>query len=258
MLDKYEVEKFHKQGYIGPYSVFSSTDIEKILVQIETDTEEFKIPSVMARNSEQFSGSQKFNQGHNRHLDCPSILYLSTHPGIINRIKHLLGEDLLIWRSNFFIKKTGGVEIPWHQDSPYWPLVPNLVCTAWIAIDDSTKENGCVQVIPGSHLREIPHISAPPGMNLATMADPDYFNTNDATDLEMQQGEVIFFNNYILHHSFANNSNKRRMGLAIRIIPPLVRVMEYDDEDHQLLQVSGKDTLQFNKVAPEEFAASIK
>ena len=48
------------------------------------------------------------------------------------------------------------------------------------------------------------------------------------------------------------------MGLAIRIIPPLVRVMEYDDEDHQLLQVSGKDTLQFNKVAPEEFTASFK
>ena len=94
-------------------------------------------------------------------------------------------------------------------------------------------------------------------MNLATMADPDYYDANDAIDLEMRQGEVIFFNNYILHHSFPNNSNKRRMGLAIRIIPPLVRVMEYDDEDHQLLQVSGKDTLQFNKVAPQNFTASV-
>ena len=108
MLDKFEVEKFHKQGYIGPYPIFSSTDIDKILVQIETDTAKFEIPSVMARTSEQFAGSQKFNQGHNRHLDCPSILHLSTHPGIINRIKHILGEDLLIRRSNFSIKKTGG------------------------------------------------------------------------------------------------------------------------------------------------------
>ncbi len=72
-------------------------------------------------------------------------------------------------------------------------------------------------------------------MNLATMADPYYFDENNAIDLEMQKGEVIFFNNYILHHSFANNSNKRRMGVAIRIIPKLVVVMEYDDEDHQLL-----------------------
>ena len=257
MLDKSEVETFHKQGFLGPYRLFSPTEINKILLQIETDTAKFDIPSIMARTSEQFAGSQKFNQGHNRHMDCPSILHLSTHPGIINRIKRILGEDLLIWRSNFFIKKPGGVEIPWHQDSPYWPLVPNIVCTAWIAIDHSTKENGCVQVIPGSHLKVIPLITAPPGMNLATMANPDYYDANDAIDLEMRQGEVIFFNNYILHHSFPNNSNKRRMGLAIRIIPPLVRVMEYDDEDHQLLQVSGKDTLQFNKVAPQNFTASV-
>ena len=257
MLSKTEVETFHKQGFVGPFRLYSPTEMDKIRVQLDSETSQFAIPNIMARTADQFADAQKNNPGHNRHMDCSSILHLSTHPGIVNRMIRILGDDLFLWRTNFFIKEPGDVEIPWHQDSPYWPLEPNVVCSAWIAIDPSTKENGCVQVIPGSHLKMIPHITAPSGMYLPTMADPDYYDVNEAIDLEMQPGEIFIFNNYILHHSFSNFSNKRRMGLAIRVIPTLVKVLHYDGKDHQLLQVSGKDTLHFNKVAPTDFIDTI-
>ena len=257
MLSKTEVETFHKQGFIGPFCLYSYSEMKQIRVQLEYEATQFAIPNIMGRTAEQFAGVHKFNSGHNLHLDCPSILNLSRHPGIINRMRCILGEDLLLWRTNFFIKEPGGVEIPWHQDSPYWPLEPHIACSAWIAIDPSTKGNGCVQVIPGSHFKKIPHITAPTGMNLATMADPDYYDVKEAIDLEMKPGEIIFFNNYILHHSFSNHSTIRRMGFAIRVIPTLVKVLHYDDQNHKLLQVSGKDNLHFNKVAPSDLIDTI-
>ena len=43
------------------------------------------------------------------------------------------------------------MEMPWHQDGHYWPIRPLAAITVWIAIDDSTTENGCMRYVPGSH-----------------------------------------------------------------------------------------------------------
>ena len=43
------------------------------------------------------------------------------------------------------------MEVPMHQDGNYWPIRPLATCTAWIAIDESSLENGCMTVLPGSH-----------------------------------------------------------------------------------------------------------
>ena len=108
-----------------------------------------------------------------------------------------------------------------------------------------------------SNFKKIPHITAPTGMNLATMADTDYYDVKEAIDLEMKPGEINFFNNYNLHHSFSNHSTIRRMGFAIRVIPTFVKVSHYDDQNHKLLQVSGKDNLHFNKVAQSDLIDKI-
>ena len=53
---------------------------------------------------------------------------------------------------SLFAKPAGtGRKVPWHQDGEYWPLKPLSTCTVWIAIDDSHQDNGCLNVIPGSH-----------------------------------------------------------------------------------------------------------
>src|SRR5438309_968787 len=51
-----------------------------------------------------------------------------------------------------------GDEVPWHQDNGYWKLEPPGAASCWIALDDATLENGCMWVIPGSHLvGDAPH-----------------------------------------------------------------------------------------------------
>ena len=81
------------------------------------------------------------------------------------------------------------------------------------------------------------------------LADAGYYDPDELVDLEMQPGEFILFNERTLHHSKANFSDLRRIGLAVRAIPPIVHVLKYDSEDHALPVIHGEDTMGFNRVA---------
>jgi len=227
-----ETDQFRKQGYLGPYTLCSpeemlnmQPEIEKIL---ESDATDHK------------------RRVHNRHFDFPSIYNLATHPSIVNRMVSLYGPDLLLWRTRFFIKEPGAKEIPWHQDFNTIPLEPALIISAWIAVDPVTLENSCLQFVPGSHRKIIPHVKATRDMEFGHMADPDYIDKTGYVNLEMQPGEFVLFNERTLHHSEANRSNKRRIGLAVRVIIPIVKVLRWDSPKHKLLVIHGEDRAQFN------------
>ena len=72
---------------------------------------------------------------------------------ILDRVESLLGPDFYLWGTQFFAKDPGDGKItPWHQDAYYWPLHPQRSVTVWLAFADSDRQNGAMQVIPGSHL----------------------------------------------------------------------------------------------------------
>ncbi len=228
-----EMTQFWRQGYLGPYAVCSpeemwrmQPEIEKVL---ETDPPDHK------------------DRVHNRHLDFPIISDLATHPTIVNKMASIYGPDLLLWRTNFFVKEPGAKEIPWHQDFNYWPLEPPIIISAWLAIDETTLENSCLQFIPGSHRKVVPHVKATSDMAFNQMGDMHFINTDNIVNLEMRPGEFVLFNERTLHHSDANRSDKRRIGLAIRVIVPIVKVFDWDSPLHELIVIHGEDPLQFNK-----------
>jgi ectoine hydroxylase-related dioxygenase (phytanoyl-CoA dioxygenase family) len=234
-LTEEETMRFRTQGYLGPYQMCSPeemADLRPAIVDVVQDE------TIKQRNWRE----------HNRHLDSRVVYDLATHPEILSKMVSLYGPDLLLWRTNFFVKYPGDKAVPWHQDANYWPLEPPIIITAWIAVDPSTKENGNIQIIPGSHRKTIPHVKATPEVQFKQMADDGYYDPNDLIDLEMQPGEFILFNERTLHHSKANLSDKRRIGLAVRAIIPQVGVLKYDRHGHALHLIHGKDTMGFNKI----------
>ena len=231
-LSTKEKEQFWRQGYLGPYKLCSPekmltmhSEIEKVLETAPPDHNHLE---------------------HNRHLDSVLINNLATHPAIIKRMASLYGPDLLLWRTNFFIKEPGAKEIPWHQDFNYWPLEPPIIISAWIAVDSATLENSCLQIVPGSHRKVVPHVKATSDMAFNQMGDLGFIDTSTIVSLEMQPGEFVLFNERTLHHSEANRSDKRRIGLAIRVILPIVKVFDWDAPQHKLIVVHGEDPVQFN------------
>ena len=230
-----EADRFREQGYLGPIRLCSPEEMASIRSEVER---------VLATEAPDHK-----NRVHNRHLDEPVIHELASHPAIVERMAALYGDDLLLWRTNFFTKEPGGLEIPWHQDFNYWPLEPPVICSAWLAIDPATTENSCVQIIPGSHRKVAPHVPAPEGMQFKEMVDPDWADESKAIEMELEPGELFLFNERTLHHSHPNNSDKRRIGLAVRVIPPFVKVLNYDSPNHGLVQIHGEDPMGINQHA---------
>ncbi|MCZ7647609.1 MAG: phytanoyl-CoA dioxygenase family protein [Planctomycetota bacterium] len=229
-----QVLRFHTDGFLGPFQAYTPEEMAELRPRIE---------QVLERDAPDHT-----QKHHNRHLDERLIWDLASNPAVVRRMTAVVGEDLLLWRTNFFIKQPGALAIPWHQDNNYWPLEPAVVMSAWMAIDDATLENSCPQVIPGSQSKLIPHIKMK-GVAFGEGADPDRIDASKAVPLEMKAGEFFLFNERTLHYSAPNTSSKRRIGLAIRAILPFVRVTKWDAPRHAAVQLSGADRMGFNRHA---------
>ena len=92
----------------------------------------------------------------------------------------------------------------------------------WVALEASTRENGCLRVIPGSHaarqLHEHLHEDRSDLTLNQRMAD-GVFDEADAVDLELQPGQMSLHDVYMIHGAAANTSTKRRTGVALRYMP---------------------------------------
>jgi len=238
-----EVQFFHLNGFLGPYTLCSPAEMESIGTEIRSILAPRETPGDLP---EMITALNPYMRGgFGRHHDNAALFALASSPAILNRVASIMGEDLLLWRTMFFHKRSGEKAIPWHQDFDDWQIEPMLVTSCWLAIDAATPENGCVELLPGSHRR---YYSLVPSTGevmdgFPRMSDPAAFNSANPVKMQLQPGQFFLFNERILHSSGPNNSAQDRMGLAIRYIPPMVRIL--DPDDHAIL-VSGQDKFGFN------------
>jgi ectoine hydroxylase-related dioxygenase (phytanoyl-CoA dioxygenase family) len=159
-----------------------------------------------------------------RHLDSRTVYDICAHPEIVDRVASILGPDLVVWHSRVFHKRHDEPPIPWHQDGVYWSLEPLVSVSAWIAIDAAERANACVEVIPGSHLRRLPHVRTSTAGRFGHQADPDHVDASTAVAIELEPGEFFLFDTWVLHSSMANTSGRRRTALSVRYTTPDVTV----------------------------------
>jgi len=161
---------------------------------------------------------------------CPTVLaydlcflnYVRA-PGLIDMVGQILGPDFALWNSSFFAKPPfKGRRTPWHQDGDYWPIRPINTCTVWIAVDDSTPENGCLRVIPGSHKarRVMTHrMNKGKDVNLSQELDPLEYDESQAQDIVLRAGQISLHDVFLVHGSEPNLSSKPRRGMTLRFMP---------------------------------------
>ncbi len=234
-LSTSDVEFFNANGYVGPFALCSPDEMSEWRERIVRDVLATHPPHNIREQS--------------RHLDSRIVYDLCSHPAIVDRMTAILGPDLVLWRSNFFTKEPGGLEIPWHQDFGFWPIDPAINVSAWLAIDEATPRNSCVQLIPGSHKTQLPMVKALPGMAFDKMTDPAYVDQTLCLDMPLKPGEFFLFNECTLHHSNANTSDQRRMGLAVRVTVPCVKI-DHDQifAGHKAIQLVGRDDFKLNRM----------
>ncbi|SFN28988.1 phytanoyl-CoA dioxygenase family protein [Variovorax sp. OV329] len=151
------------------------------------------------------------------------FLELARDPEIVELVSGVIGEDVILWGCHVFCKPPAeGFETPWHQDGHYWPIRPLANCTVWVALEESTTENGCLRVIPRSHVGQVlhPHLHEHrTDLTLNQRMADGTFDEAQAVDLELQPGQMSLHDVYMIHGAAANTSAKRRTGVALRYMP---------------------------------------
>jgi hypothetical protein len=149
---------------------------------------------------------------------------LACSPLILDRVEQLLGPDLLLWAWFAWYKEPRtGKRIPWHQDASYWPIEPKKNVTAWVALDATDADNGCLRIIPGTHRQLINHVRVDDQVSWFEQgADPAAIDERHALDLALRPGEFVLFNEGTLHGSEPNRSNRARIAFSLRYTSPEV------------------------------------
>ena len=161
--------------------------------------------------------------------DEPFLLRLVSDERLLDLAAHFIGPNIALYGAHFICKPPGdGKAVAWHQDGAYWPLDPMEVTTLWLAVTESTPENGCMRVIPETQHLNLQAMDEQHQIEGAMLSGMDQALADEAraVDMVLQPGDVSVHNPNIIHGSNANHSSRWRRGLTIRYIPTSTRVTE--------------------------------
>ena len=147
---------------------------------------------------------------------------LATEPAVLDAVEAVLGPDLLVAGSLVLCKypRDPGF-VAWHQDNYYSNLHLTPSLSAWIALLDSTAENGCMRVVPGSHRKGVlPHEEMGDADNLLNQGQEIRVEVNEAEAIEvvLGAGEMSLHHTAIIHGSRPNRSDTMRLGFIVRFV----------------------------------------
>ena len=213
VLSAGEVETYRAKGYHFPIDVLSKTEVAASRGHLES--------------YEKMSGSPiKGEMRHRSHVLFPWINELVRHARILDAVEDVFGPDILCWNTSFFIKEARDPGfVSWHQDATYWGLSSPDVMTVWLALSPANRVSGCMKFIPGTHKSQVQHADTFDKNNLLTRGQEIAVEVNegDAVLAELEPGQASMHDVLLFHGSEPNQSDDRRIGLAIRYIPTHVK-----------------------------------
>jgi non-haem Fe2+, alpha-ketoglutarate-dependent halogenase len=213
VLTRDDVARYNETGYHFPIEALSMSEVAECRRQLET---------YETRSGGPISGGMR----HRSHVLFPWINDVVRHPKILDAVEDVFGPDILCWNTSFFIKEPRDPGfVSWHQDATYWGLSSPDVMTVWVALSSANKVSGCMKFVPGTHKNQVPHADTFASDNLLSRGQEIAVDVNekDAVLVELKPGQASMHHVLLFHGSEPNQSDDRRIGLAIRYIPTHVK-----------------------------------
>ncbi len=208
-----DITAFQQAGYVLVPQLFSSTETS-LLIQFAKNDQ--LVAAKATTRSDAQGGQTKLSLSNDLEDNLYSAVVRSQR--VANNMERFLGDEVYHYHQKMMLKEpfVGGAW-EWHQDYGYWYdfgcLYPTMA-SCFIAVDACTKANGCLQVIPKSHLLgRMNHMK----VGGQTGADPErveaVLNRLPIEYVEMQPGDALFFHGNLLHRSDQNTSPNPRWSL---------------------------------------------
>jgi ectoine hydroxylase-related dioxygenase (phytanoyl-CoA dioxygenase family) len=148
------VERYRTAGYVVVENVVDPSDLRGALGALH-GTGAGK-PTRHDRYNQQ--GQVDFSKISNLAKTLEEFRTLASTPAVVEVVQALIGQKALIFRDVVVNKPPQtGASLDYHQDSAYWDVEPQELVSAWFTFRDVNTRNGCLRVIPGSHMRKYPH-----------------------------------------------------------------------------------------------------
>lgn len=256
MLTEEQILQFDKNGFIKGDVVLSDQEVERLRSELDKvmDGKTVKKP-VLNRNL--LEGSSEYGMEMSKHEKVVQIVNIwmasdtffqhAAHARICEEVAQLCKSGVLrIWHDQVQYKPpvTGG-PTAWHQDHPSWPIIqPADLVSAWVALDDAVIENGCMWMVPGSHLwgNQQKYLVSSPDFK-ADHKQPSMLPEGAkvvSEPFEIKKGQVGYHHCLTWHGSPHNRSNKKRRAIAVHYMPV-----------HTRYEPNGKHSMEkFMKVKP--------
>ncbi|MCH2374819.1 MAG: phytanoyl-CoA dioxygenase family protein [Planctomycetes bacterium] len=214
-----EISHYNDRGYLIVNNVLTDDELEALrerTADIANGKVEFPASSVEFEPGADGNRSLATVRKINAAEEDPIFLSHAANTKILDLIERLIGPDLKLFGCQIFMKPPGGVEKPYHQDSPYFTIEPMALVTCWTALDDVTVDNGCLWVVPGSHrLGVFDHSEAWMIGDRQDMRVPRAkIDHNAETPLIMRAGSCSLHHSLLLHGSRPNRTTQSRRGFA--------------------------------------------
>ena len=237
-LSDSQLEKFEQEGFLGNVPLLNDEQIEAL----RSELAEFFTP--------EHEGQELWYEFHsNESSDPDTVLFHALgawrlrpamhdvlwNPAMLVPASQLLEGAVRFWHDQLFCKPAGdGGVVAWHQDYSYWTRTkPMAHLTVWIGLDDSTRGNGCVHYVPGSHRWPLlPTTDLAGGMEaIREVLTEEQSEQFQPVACEMKAGEASFHHPLMLHGSYENRSQRPRRAVVIN----LFRDGVVSDQDEAML-----------------------
>src|SRR6266550_1395188 len=234
-LSAEQLEFYHENGYVAGIRMLDDDQVELLRNEL---TELVNLDH---------SGRRLFYEyNSNESADPSKILFhalgawrvapgfhdLLWNPAFLIPAFQLLGGPVRFWHDQIFYKPAhhGGV-VAWHQDYSYWTRTrPMVHLSCWIGLDDSTRDNGCVHYVPGSHRWNLlPVTGLANDMNaIESVLSEEQKSRFNPVPIELKEGECSFHHPLMIHGSYENRSDHARRGAVINVFRDGVRSASND------------------------------
>lgn len=232
VLSKEEVEFYHENGYLlHKKQLFSQEKLDELTNIFEDQ---------LAKK-----GSKLSDELDTPHFREERLLKFLLSDEVLDLVEPIIGPNIGLWSSHFICKDPfKGRATPWHEDSSYWKGRLDRfdkIITVWLAIDKSWKENGCMRVIPKTHLNGFSDYEGVDGATNLFNTQIKQVNEELAVDFELERGECSLHDSRMIHGAKPNLSPYRRCGYTMRYFSTECRVLPEKNQGFRIWLARGKD-----------------
>ena len=216
-LTETQIKTYRKNGYCFPIEGIGKNKAKKARAQLEAYESNLGSRLTSAGREERYK----------LHVRLTWACDMVRNPDILDAVEDIVGPNILVWTSTFFIKEphTSAITM-WHQDATYFGLRPHDHVTAWVALSNATENSGCMEFVSeDGKPRLFKHrINAhPSSINGGGQTISEQFKKDRSVRAKLALGQFSLHHTLCIHSSPPNNSDDRRIGYGISYIPTSVR-----------------------------------